>query len=110
MPRGKKTIPEEVTAPERKKPGPKPLTEAQKKERAKQRAEEIKKADNMTPALILQYQGADVDLQALVEQAKAIFKENHKRTRITAMKLYLKPEERAAYAVVNESFEARLTF
>lgn len=110
MPRGRKAIPEATAAPERKKPGPKPLTEAQKKERARQRAEEIKKADNMIPAMILQYQGSDVDLQALVEQAKAIFKESHKRTRITDMKLYFKPEERAAYVVINESFEEKIAF
>ena len=44
MPRGKKAAPMEAVTAERKKPGPKPLTEAQKKERAKQRAEEIKKS------------------------------------------------------------------
>ena len=110
MPRGKKATPAEAGTPERKKPGPKPLTEAQKKERAKQRAEEIKKADNMVPALILQYQGADVDLQALVEQAKAIFKEKHKRTRITSMSMYFKPEEHAAYFVINESFEEKIEY
>lgn len=110
MPRGRKTMPEETAAPERKKPGPKPLTEAQKKERARQRAEEIEKANNMTPALVLQYQGSDVDLQTLVEQAKAVFKENHKRTRITDMKMYLKPEERAAYVVINETFAEKIAF
>lgn len=110
MPRGKKAAPTKAAMPERKKPGPKPLTEAQKNERAKQRAAEIKKADNMVPALILQYQGADVDLQLLVEQAKAIFKEKHKRTRITDMKMYFKPEEHAAYFVINESFEEKILF
>ena len=110
MPRGKKAAPTEAAAAERKKPGPKPLTEAQKKERAKQRAEEIKKAENMTPALILQYQGADVDLQELIERAKAVFKEQHKRTRITDLKLYFKPEERTAYYVVNESFDGKIEY
>ena len=110
MPRGRKAMPAEAEAPERKKPGPKPLTEAQKKERAKQRAEEIKKADNLVPALILQYQGGDVDLQALVEQAKAMFKEQHKRKRITDMKMYFKPEEHVAYFVINESFEEKIAY
>ena len=110
MPKGKKTTPAKVALPERKKPGPKPLTEAQKIERLKQRAEEIKKADNLTPALILQYQGVDIDLQGLVEQAKAMFKEKHKRTRITDMKMYFKPEEHTAYFVINESFEEKIAY
>ena len=110
MPRGKKAMPSKAVAPEHKKPGPKPLTEAQKKERAKQRAEEIKKADNMLPAMILQYQGSDVDLQALVEQAKAVFKDKHKRTRITDMKMYFKPEEHAVYFVINESFKEKIVY
>ena len=110
MPRGKKATSAKAAVPERKKPGPKPLTEAQKKERAKQRAEEIKKADSMVPAMILQYQGKDIDLQALVDQAKAMFKETHKRTRITDMKMYFKPEEHAAYFVINESFEEKIMY
>ena len=110
MPRGKKATPAKAAVPERKKPGPKPLTEAQKKERAKQRAEEIKKADSMVPAMILQYQGIEIDLQALVDQAKAMFKETHKRTRITDMKMYFKPEEHAAYFVINESFEEKIMY
>ena len=110
MPRGRKATSIEDATPERKKPGPKPLTEAQKLERAKQRAEEIKKANNMVPALILQYQGSDIDLQALVEQAKAMFKEKNKRKRITDMKMYFKPEERAAYFVINEAFEEKILY
>lgn len=110
MPRGKNAVPTEAAAPERKKPGPKPLTEAQKKERTERRAEEIKKAENMTPVLILQYQGDDVDLRGLVENAKAAFKGQHKRTRITDMKIYIKPEERAAYYVVNDAFDGKVDY
>lgn len=110
MPRGKKAVPTEPDMQVRKKPGRKPLTEAQKSEMAKRRAEEIKKANNMVPALILQYQGSDIDLHTLVERAKAVFKEKHKRTRITDMKVYLKPEERIAYFVINESFEDKIEF
>ena len=110
MPRGKKTTSAEAVPAERRKPGPKPLTEAQKKEKAKLRAEEIKKAENMVPVLILQYQGADLDLQELVEKAKAMFKEQHKRTRITDMKIYLKPEDHAAYYVINDSFDGKVAY
>ena len=85
----------------RKKPGRKPMTEAQKAEAAKQRAALKKAAAEMRPELILQYQEVDTDVAALVEAAKAAFKAGHKRTLITSLKLYLKPEENAAYYVVN---------
>lgn len=110
MPRGKKALPTEAATPKRKKPGPKPLTEAQKKARAEQRAQEIKKAENMKPILILQYQGDDTDLQELVERAKAAFKEQHKRTLVTDMKIYLKPEDHAAYYVINDSFDGKIEY
>ena len=40
-------------------------------------------------------------MEALVEAAKAQFKAAHKRMPITSLKLYLKPEENAAYCVIN---------
>ena len=85
----------------RKKPGRKPMTEAQKAEAAKQREALKQIAANMKPELILQYQDAETDVTALVEAAKAAFKATHKRTLIVSLKLYLKPEEGAAYYVIN---------
>ena len=107
MPKSKKATTDSA-AQARKKPGRQPMTAAEKKEAAKKRAEEIKLAANMVPALILQYQGNDVDLQDQVEKAKAAFKEQHKRTRITDMKLYFKPEEHATYYVINGTFDGKI--
>ena len=87
----------------KKKPGRKPMTEAQKAAAAKERAALKKAAENMKPELILQYQENEIDVAALVETVKAEFKAAHKRTLITGLKLYLKPEEGAAYYVVNET-------
>lgn len=97
-------------ATEHKKPGRKPMTEAEKKVAAKKRAEEIKLAESMVPSMTLQYQGADVDLQELTEKAKATFKDQHKRTRITSVEMYFKPEERTAYYVINKSFEGKIDY
>ena len=95
--------PAQADAPKaRKKPGPKPKTAEQKAEDAAKRAELKKAADNMKPEIILQYQNAEAAVEALVEAAKAQFKAAHKRTPITSLKLYLKPEENAAYYVINE--------
>ena len=90
-------------AMEVKKRGPKPKTEAQKAEDAKKRAELKKAAANMAPEMFLQYQGGEVKLDALVEKAKEDFKSAHKRTPIVSLKMYLKPEDNAAYYVVNET-------
>ena len=121
--RGKKKIAEqqpeaEVVKPaeaaaapaEKKRGGRKPMTEEEKAEAAKKRAEEKAKADNLSPVLILQFQGDELDTARLVEAAKLDFKAAHKRTLVTDLKLYLKPEERAAYYVINGEFDGKVTY
>ena len=83
------------------KPGRKKMTDAEKAAAAKVRAQEKAKAENLKPEFIVQYQGADIDLSALAEAAKANFREVKKRTLITEMKLYVKPEEHTVYYVIN---------
>ena len=99
---GKPTAKQADAPKERKKPGPKPKTAEQKAEDAKKRAE-LKQAEaNLKPEVILQYQGAEARVDALVEAAEAAFKAEHKRTPVTGLRLYLKPEENAAYYVIND--------
>ena len=86
------------------------MTENEKEVAAKKRAEEKEKAENMTPALFLQYQGDEIDIVALTESAKVDFKVGHKRTLITDLKLYIKPEEHTAYYVVNGEINGKVTF
>ena len=93
-----------------KKAGRRPMTPEEKEAAAKARAEEKEKADNLKPELIMQYQGSEIDMAALVESAKADFRAVKKRTRITALKLYVKPEEHMAYYVINEKFEGKIPF
>lgn len=103
----------EVSAAEpmtKKKPGRKPMTPEQKAAAAKERAEEKAKADNLKPAFIVQFQGSEVDLDALVEAAKTDFRQTKKRTPITDLKLYVKPEERMAYYVVNEKHSGSIAY
>lgn len=95
---------------EKKKPGRKAMTPKEKEAAAKARAAEKAKADQMKPELILQYQGADMDLGALTEAAKTDFHAQKKRTLITSLKLYIKPEEQTAYYVVNETYTGSVTF
>ncbi len=68
------------------------------------------KADSLKPVVVLQFQGAEVDLDTLVEAAKADFRQAKKRTPITELKLYVKPEERMAYYVVNEKHNGSIAY
>lgn len=93
----------------KKKPGRQPMTAEEKAAAAKLRAAEKEKANNLKPEIILQYQGSETDVAALVEAAKADFHSAKKRTLITALKLYVKPEESAAYYVINEDYNGKIT-
>ncbi len=93
-----------------KKPGRKPMTAAEKAENAKARAEAKQKAANMTPTLTLQYGGRDVNVRALVQAAKDEFKAQHKRTPLTELDLYLKPEDGALYYVANGKTAGKVLF
>ena len=88
--------------------GRKPMTPEQKAAAAEARAAEKAKADNLKPEVIIQYQGADTDLSVLVEAAKADFRASKKRTLVTGLKLYVKPEDGTAYYVVNEQFNGKI--
>ena len=93
----------------KKKPGRKPMSAEEKAAAAKLRAEEKKKADDLKPEIVLQYQGGETDVTALVEAAKADFHSVKKRTLVTSLKLYIKPEEGAAYYVINEDHNGKIT-
>lgn len=100
-------VPSEPKA--KRKPGRQPMTAEEKAAAAKARAAEKEKADNLKPDLVVQYQGSDVDMASLVEAAKADFHQTKKRTLVTSMRIYFKPEEHVAYYVINESYEGKIT-
>ena len=62
------------------------------------------------PVVYVQYMGGEEKVEDLVAAAKAAFAAEHARTKITDLKLYIKPEEHAAYYVVNEKFAGRVDF
>ena len=59
----------------KKKGGRKPMTPEEKAAAAKARTESKAKADSLKPAVIVQFQGSEVDLDTLVEAAKAEFRQ-----------------------------------
>ena len=100
---------EETKAEAPKKRTRKTVSKEQKQTVAKGRAEAAKAAD-LKPSVYVQYQGAEIEVGALLEAAKADFHSEKKRTRITDLKLYVKPEELTAYYVINEKFEGKVTY
>ena len=89
--------------------GRKPMTPEQKAAAAEARAKEKAQANNLKPELVIQYQGTDTGMGVLVEAAKADFRKVKKRTLVTSLKIYYKPEEQAACYVINENYEGKLT-
>ena len=98
------------TSEVKKRTGRKPMTAAEKEAAKKVREQEKAKAENLKPEFVVQYQGTDVDLAALAEAAKADFHQTKKRTLITDLKLYVKPEEHMAYYVVNGSSTGSIAY
>lgn len=92
----------------KKRPGRKPMTEEQKAAAAKARAEEKAKAENMKPEVYVQYQDSEAEMFALIDAVKDAFRQQKKRTLITELKIYVKPEEHMAYYVVNGSFTGNI--
>lgn len=92
------------------KTGRRAATPEEKEAAAKARALEKEKAKNMRPEVFVQYQGGEVSVDALAEAVQKSFREEKKRTPITSLKMYVKPEDGAVYYVINEKFEGKLSF
>ena len=95
----------------------KPAVEKAKKSAEKTvKTEKVKQAavkvvgGEVSPVVYVQYQGEEEKIEDLVAAAKVAFAAEHARTKVTDLKLYIKPEERAAYYVVNEKFAGRVDF
>ena len=78
---------------------------------AGQAAVKAKRAvEEMKPEILVQFAGEEVDVLRLAEQAKAAFRQEKKRTAIRSFRLYVKPEDRAAYYVINDEFDGKIDF
>ena len=97
-----------ATEPKKRRGGRKPMTAEEREAAAQARAAKKARADNLKPSYTLQYQEGEISLDDLAEAAKAAFHAEKKRTLVTELKLYIKPEEHAAYYVVNGTFSGKL--
>lgn len=94
----------------KRKPGRQPMTAEEKEAAAKTRAEEKEKAAHLKPEIVVQYQGGEVAMSTLVEAVKADFHKEKKRTLVTELKLYIKPEEHMVYYVVNDNYTGKIPY
>ena len=102
---------EAKAAPKAEKKAPAKKTAAAKKPAAK-KAPAKKPAAKKAPAakkevVVLQFAGKDVDVAAVVEAAKADYKANNKAA-VKTINVYVKPEDNAAYYVVNGDVEGKV--
>lgn len=69
------------------------------------------KPKEMEVKTILQYSGSEWDLSEIKEKVIASFiSDGHRRGNIKKLTLYLKPEERMAYYVVNDKISGSVNF
>ena len=83
---------------------------------AEKKAKPVRKAAVKAPAqkveeVYLQFAGEQWCTSALTEQAKATYvAEGHRASAIKKLELYVKPEERRAYYVINEKATGSIEF
>lgn len=65
--------------------------------------------EEMKPEVFIQYQGKEAIVADAIEKAKAEFvADGHRVSSIKSLQIYLKPEEYAAYYVINQKFAGRV--
>lgn len=65
--------------------------------------------EELKPEVFIQYQGKEAMVAEAIEKAKAEFvADGHRVSSIKSLQVYLKPEEYAAYYVINQKFAGRV--
>ena len=83
---------------EKKKPGRKPGSK-NKSTATKAEAKKVEKKDEV----FVQFAGEEYSVEEVMEKAKAAYiAEGHRAAAIKSVRLYIKPEERKAYYVIND--------
>lgn len=85
----------------------KPVKEKKPSRAAKKAA--AKEKEELKPEVFVQYQGKEAIIADVVEKAKGEFvATGHRVSSIKSLQVYLKPEEFAAYYVINQKFAGRV--
>ncbi len=85
----------------------KPVKEKKPSRAAKKAAKAAK--EELKPEVYIQYQGNEAIVAEVIEKAKSEFvADGHRASSIKSLQVYLKPEEFAAYYVINQKFAGRV--
>lgn len=86
---------------EKKRPGRKPGSKTKTTKPAKKEAS--------APEIFIQYGPGESSVGAVVERIKAEYvKQGHRASSIKSLKVYLKPEDKSAYYVINDKVAGRV--
>ncbi len=104
-----KEVKAEPKAEVKKEAAKKEAKKAPAKKTATKKAAAPKKEVKNETVITLQFYGNDVTVAAVEEKVKAAFvAEGHKAGAIKTLNIYLKPEESAAYYVINDKHAGRV--
>jgi DNA uptake protein ComE-like DNA-binding protein len=81
----------------------KPVTDA-----AKKVAVEAAKKVPMKPEVYVQFGGKEILTADLVQDAKTAYKAAGNRAAVRTLRIYVKPEDSAAYFVINDEFNGKI--
>ena len=85
-------------------------TAAETAKKRKPRTKTAKKAakEELKPEVYIQYQGREGVVEDAIKKVTEQFVEGHRASTIKSLQLYLKPEENAAYYVINQKIAGRV--
>lgn len=87
----------------------KPVKEKKPSRAAKKAAAKAAAKEELIPEVFIQYQGNEAIVADVIEKAKNEFvADGHRASSIKSLQVYLKPEEFAAYYVINQKFAGRV--
>ena len=100
-----KEVKVEAPKAEKKVPAKKAATTTTTKKATTAKKETVKKETVIT----IQHQGNEITVASVEEKVKAAFvADGHKASTIKTLNIYVKPEEYAAYYVINDEFTGRV--
>ena len=85
-------------------------TAAETAKKRKPRTKTAKKAakEELKPEVYIQYQGREGVVEDAIKKVTEFVAEGHRASTIKSLQLYLKPEENAAYYVINQKIAGRV--
>lgn len=79
-----------------------------KKTKEKAAAKVVEKKSEVKETAVLQFMGRDFAVEDIITRAKEAYKEENKNNTLKEIRVYIKPEDNAAYYVANDTYAGRI--